>query len=237
LTLKLSDNQIVEQIRRYRWLNGVKCPYCGSSKVIKYGKTPRRPYLQRYFRTNCRRQFNDLTSTPLAETRIPPSTVLAILYLYHKLDLSQSAVARELGVARTTVIRALRKFSKNLEAWFRLLEARSEVEVDKAYVPLDGKGRRQAWPRRRGGGRRRGRCTGRKKPFFTLVERGSRKALFLAEGDASSKTVATVLLGRVERGSTVYTDEFRGYRRVSRLGYEHLSVKYPGGSMLLARCM
>ena len=92
-----------------------------------------------------------------------------------------------------------------------------EVEVEEAYVPLSCKGGRQAWPRRRGGGRRRGRCTGRKKPFFTLVERGSRKALFLAEGDASSRTVATVLLGRVERGSTVYTDEFRGYRRVSRL--------------------
>ena len=123
LTLKLGDSEIVELVRRHRWPNGVKCPYCGSSKVIKYGKAPRRPYLQRYFCTNCRRQFNDLTSTPLAEARVPPSTVLAILYLYHRLGLSQSAVARELGVARTTVIRALRKFSKSLEAWFRLLEA------------------------------------------------------------------------------------------------------------------
>jgi len=69
LTLKLGDNQVVEQIRRHRWPNGVKCPYCGSSKVIEYGKAPRRPYLQRYFCTNCRRQFNDLTSTPLAEAR------------------------------------------------------------------------------------------------------------------------------------------------------------------------
>ncbi|OYT29269.1 MAG: hypothetical protein B6U94_07770, partial [Thermofilum sp. ex4484_79] len=68
-----------------------------------------------------------------------------------------------------------------------------------------------------------------KKPFFTLVERGSRKALFLAEGGASCRTVATVLLGHVKRGSTVYTDEFRGYRRVSGLGYEHLSVKHSGG--------
>ena len=101
--------------------------------------------------------------------------------------------------------------------------------MDEAYVPLGGKGRRQARPRRRGGGRRRGRSTGRKKPFFTLVERGSRKTLFLAERDASSKTVATVLLGRVERGSVVYTDEFRGYRRVCRLGYVHFSVRHSGG--------
>jgi len=103
------------------------------------------------------------------------------------------------------------------------------VEVDEAYVPLGFKGQRRASPRRRGGGRRRGRCTGRKKPFFTLVECGSRKALFLAEEDASGRTVATVLLGRVEPGSTVYTDGFRGYRRVSRLDYEYLSVGHSCG--------
>jgi len=62
------------------------------------------------------------------------------------------------------------------------LRLKGEVEVDEAYVPLGFKGQRRAWPRRRGGGGRRGRSTGRKKPFFTLVERGSRKALFLAGG-------------------------------------------------------
>ncbi|OYT31436.1 MAG: hypothetical protein B6U94_03210, partial [Thermofilum sp. ex4484_79] len=64
---------------------------------------------------------------------------------------------------------------------------------------------------------------------FTLVEHGSRKALFLAEEDASCRTVATVLLRHVEPGSTVYTDEFRGYRRVSGLGYVHLSVGHSCG--------
>ena len=90
-------------------------------------------------------------------------------------------------------------------------------------------GQRRAWPRRRGGGRRRGRCAGRKRPFFTLVERGSRRALFLAEGDAGGKTIATVLLKHVERGSTVYTDSFRGYGRVGRLGYVHMPVMHSGG--------
>jgi len=51
------------------------------------------------------------------------------------------------------------------------LKLKGEVEVDEAYVPLGRKGKKQAKPRRRGGGRRRGRATSRKKPFFTLVER------------------------------------------------------------------
>ena len=112
---------------------------------------------------------------------------------------------------------------------FEALRLEGEVEVDEAYVPLGFKGQRRARPRRRGEGMRRGRCTGRKKSFFTLVERGSRKVLFLAEGDASCRTIATVLLRHVEPGSVIYTDEFRGYRRVSGLGYEHLSVMHSGG--------
>jgi len=106
------------------------------------------------------------------------------------------------------------------------LRLKDEVEVDEAYVPVGQKGERQARPSRRGGGRRRGRATGRKKPFFTLVERRSRRALFIAKDDASSKTVEDMLLRRVERESTIYTDEFRSYGRVSELGYEHFKVKH-----------
>ena len=109
------------------------------------------------------------------------------------------------------------------------MKLRGEVEVDEAYVPVGCKGEERARPRRRGGGRRRGRSAARKKPFFVLVERRSRRSLFLAEKDASSRTVAKVLLRRVGRGSVVYTDEFRGYGRVGGLGYVHFSVRHSGG--------
>ena len=100
------------------------------------------------------------------------------------------------------------------------------MEADEAYVPLGSKGKRQVKPKRRGGRRRRGRCTEHKRPFFTLVERGSRKTLYLAGRNANSGTVAAILLRHVEPGSTVYTDKFRGYRRISRLGYEHFRVRH-----------
>ena len=47
--------------------------------------------------------------------------------------------------------------------------------------------------------------------------------------DASGETVAKVLPRRVERGSVVYADEFRGYGRVGGLGYVHFSVRHSGG--------
>ncbi len=219
-------------LREHRWPDGVKCPYCGSSNVIRYGRARSKPYVQRYRCKACGKQFSDLTGTPFAWTELPPSEVLTIAYLYFKLGMSQLAIARETSRSRKAVRRQSGSSAGRLRTGFEALRLKGKVEVDEAYMPLGFKGQRRARPRRRDGGRRRGRCTGRKRPFFTLVERGPRKAFFLAEGNASCRTVATVLLRHLERGSTVYTDSFRGYRRVSGLGYEHLSM----GALLRRVC-
>ena len=104
-----------------------------------------------------------------------------------------------------------------------------EVEVDEAYVPLGRKGRKAVKPRRRGGGRRKGRSTKRKTPFFTLVQRGSRRVIYVAAKRANKKTVASLLLRRVRRGSAVFTDEFKSYLVVGRLGYSHFAVNHSSG--------
>ena len=104
-----------------------------------------------------------------------------------------------------------------------------EVEVDEAYVPTGNKGRRVAKPKHRGGGRRRGRSAKCKMPFFTFFERRSNRVVFVARSEANSGVVAELLAKHVARGSTVYTDEFRSYRVVERLGYVHLTVCYSRG--------
>ena len=119
LKLTLSDSEVVELVRQHRWKNGVKCPYCGSSKVIRYGKAPNRPYVQSYRCKDCGRQFNDLTGTPFAFTELPPSEVFTIAYLYFKLGMSQLAIARELGRSRKAVRRVVKLFGKAIEEWFR----------------------------------------------------------------------------------------------------------------------
>ena len=127
-------------LRQHRWPNGVRCIYCDSRRVVKNGKAPNRPYLQRYLCTNCRRQFSDLTGTPFAWTELPPSEVLTIAYLYFKLGMSQLAIARETGRSRTAVRRVVTLFGKAIEAWFRSVEAQGQGR--------DGRGLRA--PRRQG---------------------------------------------------------------------------------------
>ena len=120
--LTLTDEQVIEMLRQHRWPNGVKCPYCGLGKVIRYGKALNKPYVQRYRCKMCGRQFNDTTGTPFAWTELPPSEVLTIAYLYFKLGMSQLAVARETGRSRKAVQRVVKLFAKAIEAWFRNLK-------------------------------------------------------------------------------------------------------------------
>jgi len=123
LKLTLTDEQVIEMLREHRWPDGVRCPYCGSESVIRYGKAPNKPYVQRYRCKTCRRQFSDITGTPFAWTELPPSEVLTIAYLYFKLGMSQRAVARETGRSRKAVQRVAKLFGKAIEAWFRGVEA------------------------------------------------------------------------------------------------------------------
>jgi len=160
--------------------------------------------------------------------------VLTIAYLYFKLEMSQLAIVRETGRSLKAVHRVVALFGKAIEAWLHSAEAEGRGLGRRGLRALGNKGRRQTRPRKRG--RRRGRGSERKNPFFTFVERCSCRALFLAKSNVSCKTVAGVLLGRVERGNAVYTGEFRGYGRVGELGYVHFSVRHLGGSTLSALC-
>jgi len=123
LKLTITDEQVIEMLRKHRWPQGVECPHCNSKHVNKNGKSPHKPYVQRYICRNCGRQFSDTTNTPFAQTELPPSEVLTIAYLYFKLGMSQLAICRELGRSKKAVRRAIKLFGKAVEDWFRLLEA------------------------------------------------------------------------------------------------------------------
>jgi len=124
LLLSLSDEEIVEMIRKHRWPEGVTCIYCGSKHVVRNGKSREKPYVQRYMCRDCGKQFNDLTGTPFSHTSLSPREVLTIAYLYFKLGMSALAITREVGRSRKAVERVIRLYGEHIEAYFRSAEAR-----------------------------------------------------------------------------------------------------------------
>ena len=57
----LDNTKCYEQIRQYRWPDGVSCPHCMSQLVTKQGKDDTQPERQRYRCSNCERRFDNLT--------------------------------------------------------------------------------------------------------------------------------------------------------------------------------
>ena len=47
--------------------------------------------------------------------------------------------------------------------------------------------------------------------------------------DTKIKSLRPFINKNVEKGSTVYTDEWRSYRRLARFGYDHYTIKHSDG--------
>ena len=60
------DAKCYEMVRRLRWPDGVHCPHCDSSQVVKQGRDETEPQRQRYGCRACGRRFDDLTDTIFA---------------------------------------------------------------------------------------------------------------------------------------------------------------------------
>ena len=63
----LDDAKCFALVRRHRWPDGVRCPACDSSKVIRDGCDDTQRARQRYRCKACAGRFDDLTGT--AEAR------------------------------------------------------------------------------------------------------------------------------------------------------------------------
>ena len=65
------DAKCFQTIRDMRWPDGVACPSCGSTSVVKNGRDDTQPDRQRYECKGCRRRFDDLTGTVFAGHHLP----------------------------------------------------------------------------------------------------------------------------------------------------------------------
>jgi hypothetical protein len=67
----------LESLRKKRWKEGVKCPYCGSSKIGVDGHTLKGA--RKYECCGCGRYFNDLTGTIFENHHFPIEEMFYIL--------------------------------------------------------------------------------------------------------------------------------------------------------------
>ena len=160
----MDDAKCFALVRQHRWPEGVRCPGCGSSSVIRDGRDDTQPARQRYRCKGCASRFDDLTGTVLAGHHQPLRIWVLCLY-FMGLNLSNRQIAGELGLVASDVQAMTEQLRRGLAAKTPEVTLRGEVEIDEVYVVAGHKGQPAAvakrgdadgaagWPARRAAAR------------------------------------------------------------------------------------
>src|SRR5579871_1854116 len=213
-----------------RWPDGkVTCPACGSEKVIWLAKTRQ----WKCYGKHSQAKFSLKTGTIFEDSPLPLSKWLpcAWLILNCKNGVSSYEIHRDLKVTQKT-------------AWFMLSRLRlamqddltggtlnGEIEVDESFI--GGKIRNMHKSRKRIV-QRHGSRMGNKSVVFGMLERKSGKVRATVIPERKAASIQNEVLGHIEHGATIISDEFANSWEMPILGISHELAN--SSEMIVAPC-
>jgi len=155
----------------------------------------------------CGTQVSPTADTIFHKSATPLADWFYVMYLMTatRSGVSAKEVQRQLGVTYKCAWRMCNQIRKAMSESPKL---KGKVEMDETYV---------------GGRTTLDKKFDNKTPVVGAVERGGKVTTEVTQ-DASATTLQRVIRTYIQEGSTIYTDEWKGYHRTKRLGYNHLSV-------------
>jgi len=194
-----------------RWPDGFICPHCGGREYYWMDK---RGLLQC---TNCRFQASPTAGTVMHRSRQPLTLWFNAAYLVTTLTPGLSAVQFQRQVGLNNYETAFTMLHKLRAAMVR--QGRDKIggmiEVDETYIGGERPGRV-------------GRGALNKVIVAGAVEvRGTaaNRVRLQVIPDVTGATLVGFIQEHIVEGSTIKTDEFRGYSRVAAAGYHHIVTK------------
>ena len=209
-----TEDKARKYFERLRWGKKPTCVRCGHSDRI----TPQKKPSGQFWCGGCRKYFNAFTNTPIERAKVKPRKWILAAYLLmtSRKGISSLQLSKELSVSQPTAWYILHRL--RLACGNRMESLSGVVEVDETY--LGGIEQNKHEGKKAG----LGRGPVGKQAVIGMRERGGRvKAIPVDKVDGL--TLHEAIKANVAPGSTVYTDDHRGYLGLD-LEYEHGSVKH-----------
>ncbi len=246
----INEKKCIKTFLKCRWhKKRVRCPFCGSKNIIRYGRTE--IYYRKYLCKDCTEKnkkrivFNDKTGTIFEGTKLSLSMWFLAGYLM-KLGLSNKQIAEELGIEENTTRRMCNLMRGSMFFQNCMQKLSGTVEMDEAYQTAGSKGNGRNTgegnkskgirknlgrkPRKRGlKAKGRGSYRKDKPPVIGMTERESGTLHLEVTMDVKQDTLKPLSERHIEKGSTVYTDEYSVYDFLENSGYSHESVNHSAG--------
>src|ERR1700680_3213288 len=199
------------------WPEGATCPTCSSRERITTRKGG-------YYRCNqCKLDFTVRTATIFERSHVPLHKWIYAMYLLvtARKGISSLQLGKEIGITQKSAWFVLQRLREACGDDLTML--RGIVEVDEVYLGGLEKNRHMK-------GRLGINVMGPadKTPVIGMRERNGRTKAFLLDGTGATSLEKAVRENVVE-GSTLHTDEWRGYQRLGEMSYKHRTVNHKAG--------
>ena len=192
------------------------CPDCGFTRSWS---------LRRHHRKckHCRREWSGHTLYPITGFRLTEKEWLFIIETFLR-DETIRSVTEECSLSYVTAQHCVLLLRQTM--WSDTPSLFSEKnEADETYV--GGAWKNKAIHIRRQG-TKRGRGT-QKQAIFGVLQRSPQRVRIWLVPNAKGVTLRPLVCAQVRRGSSIYTDGHKGYRRLRRMRYRHDWVDHDAG--------
>lgn len=202
-----NDDACLEYLRNKRFPPKIHCPKC--NKERKFHRITTRKV---YGCDVCGYQISPTAGTIFHKSATPLKLWFYAIFLMSttRCGISAKQIEREVGVTYKTAWRMFHQIRSLLCEDIK--PSKGEFELDETYIgaPKPGKC---------------GRGAGGKQKVFGIVKRDGEVTAQPTE-NLKSRTLYPIVKTRVSPKSTVYTDEFQAYAKITRLGFEHIKVQH-----------